>query len=94
MLKDKDIAGVVAALGSAIAHWFIAPLDVPRGAGIDQLDAALAAAGAGSRTRCSDVASAYAQACDMAMENDRIAVFGSFYTVASVMRIRARRAAG
>ena len=94
MLKDKDITGVVAALGNAISHWFIAPLEVPRGAGIDQLEAALAAAGAESRTRCSDVASAYAQACDMATENDRIAVFGSFYTVASVMRIRARRAAG
>jgi dihydrofolate synthase/folylpolyglutamate synthase len=94
MLKDKDIAGVVAALTAAIAHWFIAGLDVARGAGIEQLDAVLAAAGIEARTRCADVAAAYAQACDMATENDRIVVFGSFYTVASVMRIRARRAAG
>ena len=94
MLKDKDIAGVVAALRPAIAHWFMAGLDVARGAGVDQLDAVFAAAGIASRTRCADVASAYAQACDIATENDRIVVFGSFYTVASVMRIRARRAAG
>jgi dihydrofolate synthase / folylpolyglutamate synthase len=94
MLKDKDIAGVAAALKPVIAHWFISGLDVARGAAIEQLDAALAAAGIESRTRCTDIAVAYAQACDMATENDRIVVFGSFYTVASVMRIRARRAAG
>jgi dihydrofolate synthase/folylpolyglutamate synthase len=94
MLKDKDIAGVVAALKPAIAHWFIAGLDVPRGAGVDDLDATLAQAGAEARTRCPDVAAAYAQACDMATENDRILVFGSFYTVATVMRIRASGAKG
>ena len=94
MLKDKDIAGVLAPLRAGIAHWFMAGLDVARGAGVEQLDAVLAQAGIEARTRCADVAAAYAQACDMATENDRIVVFGSFYTVASVMRIRARRAAG
>jgi dihydrofolate synthase/folylpolyglutamate synthase len=94
MLRDKDITGVVAALKTAIAHWFVAGLDVARGAAVEQLDAVLAAAGIESRTRCGDVASAYAQACDQAAENDRILVFGSFYTVATVMQIRARRAAG
>ncbi len=94
MLKDKDIAGVVAALKPAIAHWFVAGLAVARGAGADDLDATLAEAGVEARTRSPDVAAAYAQACDMATENDRILVFGSFYTVATVMRIRARRAAG
>ena len=94
MLKDKDIAGVVAALRTTIAHWFIAGLEVARGSAVEQLDVVLAAAGIESRTRCANVAAAYAQACDMAMENDRIVVFGSFYTVASVMRTGARRAAG
>ena len=94
MLKDKDIAGVVAALKPAISHWFIAGLDVPRGASADDLEQALAAAGAEQRTRCREVAAAYAQACDMATENDRIVVFGSFYTVAQVMRLRASRGPG
>ena len=94
MLKDKDIAGVVAALKPAVAHWFIAGLDVARGAGVDDLDATLAAAGIEARTRSSDVAAAYTQACDMAAENDRILVFGSFYTVATVMRMRASRGPG
>jgi dihydrofolate synthase/folylpolyglutamate synthase len=94
MLKDKDIAGVVEALKPAIAHWFIAGLEVARGAGVGDLDEALAQAGVEARTRSSDVAAAYTQACDMATENDRILVFGSFYTVATVMRMRASRGPG
>jgi hypothetical protein len=33
-----------------------------------------------------DVAGAYRHACDMAGDDDRIAAFGSFYTVADVLR--------
>ncbi|HUF80308.1 MAG TPA: bifunctional tetrahydrofolate synthase/dihydrofolate synthase [Burkholderiales bacterium] len=91
MLKDKDIAGVIAALKSSVAHWFVAGLGGGRGAGLAELEQALADAGVGHATPCADVAAAYAQACDMAAENDRIAVFGSFYTVAGVMQIRASR---
>ncbi len=93
MLKDKDIAGVIAALRARIAHWHVAGLPGPRGAGAGELKAALAAAGIGSVTRCVDVAAAYAQACDMAAENDRILVFGSFYTVAAVMPLLEHRRA-
>ncbi len=89
MLKDKDIAGVVAALKSSVAHWFIAGLGGPRGAGVAELRRALAAAAVDCRSRrVRDVAAAYTQACDMAAENDRIMVFGSFYTVAAVMQLR------
>jgi dihydrofolate synthase/folylpolyglutamate synthase len=92
MLKDKDIAGVVAAVKSGIAHWFVAGLGGARGADIVQIEQALAGAGAGPVTRCGDIAAAYLQACDMATENDRILVFGSFNTVAGVMQVRASRA--
>ena len=92
MLKDKDIAGVVDALKSSVAHWFIAGLDGPRGAGAADVQGVLAAAGIGAVTSCADVAAAYTQACDMATENDRIAVFGSFFTVGAVMQSRASRA--
>ncbi|MGH6631246.1 MAG: glutamate ligase domain-containing protein, partial [Burkholderiales bacterium] len=94
MLRDKDIAGVAAALKSHVAHWFIAGLGGARGAGAAELGRALAAAAAGPVTASGDVAAAYAQACDMATENDRILVFGSFYTVATVMQLRASRAHG
>jgi dihydrofolate synthase/folylpolyglutamate synthase len=89
MLKDKDIAGVVSALKPAVDHWFIAALGGSRGAEVAVLRQALAAAAAPAVTECADVAAAYSQACDMAAENDRIVVFGSFYTVASVMQFRA-----
>jgi dihydrofolate synthase/folylpolyglutamate synthase len=36
--------------------------------------------------RCADVVSAFRQACMTAGDNDRIAAFGSFYTVADVLR--------
>ena len=35
-----------------------------------------------------DPAAAYAYACEQAAENDRICVFGSFHTVAEVLRYR------
>ncbi|OGA21982.1 MAG: bifunctional folylpolyglutamate synthase/dihydrofolate synthase [Betaproteobacteria bacterium RIFCSPLOWO2_02_FULL_67_26] len=92
MLKDKDIAGVVAALGSRVGHWFIAGLGGPRGAPVDEVGKVLAGAAVGTVTPCDTVAAAYAQACDKATENDRILVFGSFYTVAAVMQLRASRA--
>jgi len=91
MLKDKDVAGVVAALKARIAHWFITGLPAPRGASAAELHRVLADAGTAAVTPCPDVAAAYAQACDMATENDRILVFGSFYTVAAVMQLREQR---
>jgi dihydrofolate synthase/folylpolyglutamate synthase len=93
MLRDKDIAGVVAAVKPQVAHWFIAGLEVARGAQVGELRQALAAAAVTAVTACDSVAAAYAQACDIATENDRIAVFGSFYTVAAVMQLRERQRA-
>ena len=93
MLRDKDIAGVVGAAKARVDHWFIAGLAGPRGASAEELGQALAAAGVTGVTPCADVPAAYAQACDIAAENDRILVFGSFYTVAAVMPWVARRRA-
>jgi dihydrofolate synthase/folylpolyglutamate synthase len=88
MLRDKDIAGVVAAMKSSVGHWFVAGLEGPRGAGVAEVRRALAASGVTAVTECGDVAAAYTQACDIAVENDRIVVFGSFHTVAAVMQLR------
>ncbi len=92
MLKDKDITGVVNAVKSSIAHWYIAGLGGARGARAADIERALAGAGVSAITACDGVAAAYLQACDMAVENDRIVVFGSFNTVAAVMQLRASRA--
>ncbi|WP_313701216.1 bifunctional tetrahydrofolate synthase/dihydrofolate synthase [Achromobacter sp.] len=100
MLNDKDLAGVVAKLGSRIDYWYCAGLPGPRGAAgqalADQVAAALPPLPAGSESpgiqAYADPAQAFAAARERAGENDRIAVFGSFLTVASVLQALGRKA--
>jgi dihydrofolate synthase/folylpolyglutamate synthase len=92
MLRDKDIRGVVDAVQALIDHWCIAPIDAPRGAPVELIERHLQEAGAApALTPCATVAAAYERACEMAKEDDKILVFGSFYTVAAVMQARAAR---
>lgn len=86
MLADKDIEGVIAAMEDTIDHWLVATIDHPRGAGSALLESRLAGLGKPARESFPDVSSAYRRACQIARENDRIAAFGSFYTVAEVMQ--------
>ena len=90
MLKDKDIAGVAGALTAKIDVWLTASINLPRGAAAGDVVGALKEAGAGEETIQSfpDPAAAYAFACEHATGNDRICVFGSFHTVAEVLRYR------
>jgi dihydrofolate synthase/folylpolyglutamate synthase len=92
MLRDKDIGGVVAHLADRVDRWFVATLPGPRGATAGAVAEALRAAGArGTITECADVALAFEQARVVATDADRIAVFGSFLTVAAVLaRVRSR----
>jgi dihydrofolate synthase / folylpolyglutamate synthase len=94
MLKDKDLAGVCAEMRCAIDEWLVSGIEAARGASAPQMREALARAGVlDGVAEHASVAHAYAQACDRAAQNDRIVVFGSFYTVAAVMAAReARRA--
>jgi dihydrofolate synthase/folylpolyglutamate synthase len=92
MLKDKDVAGVVAAVKDAVDEWLIADIDAPRGADCRMLRSALAEQGvAAPVAEHASVAEAYAQACERATVDDKILAFGSFYTVAGVMAARAGR---
>ncbi len=87
MLQDKDMAGVIAAVRAQFDVWLLATLDVPRGARAEQLVAALRAQGVtGEILTFPDPRTAYRHACHVAGEDDRIAVFGSFYTVAEVLQ--------
>ncbi len=89
MLKDKDIAGVVQLLSPHVDVWLIAGLDVPRGAAAGELAQALQESGVkGEVLSFTTVAEAVRFACNVAGENDRIAAFGSFYTVAETMQVR------
>lgn len=85
MLADKDIEGVVRAMKGAVEEWLIVGLDVPRGADIGRLEIALEREGVKRRAAFSSLAGAWAHACSTSGENDRIVVFGSFYTVAGFM---------
>ncbi|MHB1678295.1 MAG: bifunctional tetrahydrofolate synthase/dihydrofolate synthase [Sulfuriferula sp.] len=87
MLADKDIAGVVTAMADEIDIWFIAGLSVSRAASPLLIHDVLAAAGALQVQSLDSVAMAWNLACEQAEENDRICVFGSFYTVAAVLRL-------
>ncbi len=87
MLADKDIAGVVRMMQQEVDVWYVAGIQQGRGAGHEKLahevrsmlpQAILFA--------IPTVAEAYMQACRSAVENDRIIAFGSFYTVADVLR--------
>jgi len=87
MLRDKDIEGVCRAVGDKFSTWFAADLSAPRGASARVLADALRSAGATGEVACfENPLEAYAAARKRAGENDRIVVFGSFHTVAEVMR--------
>jgi len=91
MLKDKDIAGVARFMIPQVNNWLIASIGRERrGATAADVAEELLRAGV-PRSGMSGFASpaeAYDQACKLASENDKIVVFGSFHTVAGVLRRR------
>jgi dihydrofolate synthase/folylpolyglutamate synthase len=96
-MQDKDIDGVIAHLKSRVDHWCLTDLPLPRAASAELIRDKLLAAGI-KPSETSDAettirtfespARAFADARKRAGENDRIAVFGSFFTVAGVMQAR------
>lgn len=86
MLRDKDMAGVAAALDPHIDTWLVAGIAAPRGAAAGELAQVLQNTGVrGDIQAFPDVGEALCYAYNAAGENDRIAAFGSFYTVAEAM---------
>jgi dihydrofolate synthase/folylpolyglutamate synthase len=94
MMRDKDIAGVVEAMRGRVDHWLPATLTGPRAASAEDLAEILAAEGiAESPPTFASASAAFAYAQDRAGEDDRIVVFGSFLTVAEILRVLGRAAA-
>ncbi len=87
VLADKDVAGIVRALGEQVDRWLVATLEGPRGVAAPALRAALVAAGvdAARVSEHDSPALAFAAAREQCRVPDRIIVFGSFLTVAAVM---------
>jgi len=87
MLQDKDIAGTAAMLDPWVDCWRVAEIAHPRGAAAETLERALRHAGIrGEIHRDGGIAAAWRATCDAANEDDRILAFGSFHTVAAVLR--------
>ena len=93
-MQDKDIDGVIAHLKDRVDHWCVTDLPLSRAASSQLLKQKLLDAGivpqstAGAERTIQTFdspAAAFANARSRAGENDRIAVFGSFLTVAGVM---------
>ena len=81
MLRDKDIAGVLAAVAPRVTRWHLATLSGPRAASADELAPHVH----GEVERFATPALAFAAALKRAHENDKIVVFGSFLTVGEVL---------
>ncbi|KAI3589904.1 Dihydrofolate synthase, Folylpolyglutamate synthase [Cupriavidus sp. U2] len=96
-MADKDIAGVLRHVADKVDHWCLCDLPTERAATASDLREALDATGfregPDNTAACfSSPELAYRDAVERATENDRILVFGSFYTVAGVMAYRATQA--
>jgi dihydrofolate synthase/folylpolyglutamate synthase len=94
-MQDKDIEGVIGQLKDRVDHWCLASLPGARAASAEMLAERLLQAGvvpsqqAGAERSIETFATpaaAFANARGRAGESDRIAVFGSFLTVAGVMQ--------
>ena len=87
MLADKDIGSVVDAMRGRVDRWYVSAAQAERAASAAQVAEILFEKRLADRTRMfATVASALDAARRDAGPNDRIVVFGSFYTVAEALR--------
>ena len=83
MLADKDIAGTLRSIKNCIDEWYVAALDVARGASADVLQTLFFQENIAEVIFYPDIPSAFQTALEEAKAGDRIVIFGSFYTVAA-----------
>ena len=87
ILADKDAGAVIDAMASRVDRWFLATPPSERAASAADIAKLLEAKGLGGKARAfASVENALAAARREAGSNDRIVVFGSFYTVAEALR--------
>ena len=86
MLADKDIEGVIRELIGEMDAWYLADIHSPRGAKAKDLQKILLKHAKKSSIQLfANVGAAIDAAYKNAAKNDRIIVFGSFYTVADAI---------
>jgi len=88
ILRDKDILGVVAAVSLDIDAWYIAEIENERAANIDTICKAIQKVNPSAHiVTFKNIQEAYQFASNEVERNDRIIAFGSFYTVADIMKL-------
>ena len=85
VMADKDVPGMLSPLWDCIDHWYIGELtDNPRAASVASV-ANLLVENHQRLTETKDIASALIKALTDADKDDRIVIFGSFYTVEAAL---------
>lgn len=88
LMSDKDAAGIVESVGATIDAWFLADLGkVPRALPASELADIVYAAGHPMVSVSKNIRQACRRALSMMGPDDRLVVFGSFYTVAETLKI-------
>ena len=88
ILKDKDIFGVINVLNLDIDDWFIAEIQNERAASIENISNTIQKINPSAHIEAfKNIQEAYQFASKEVRRNDRIIVFGSFFTVADIMKI-------
>jgi dihydrofolate synthase/folylpolyglutamate synthase len=85
VLGDKDAGGVIEALAPRVDAWFVAAPESERAAPAADIAAKITSRGGAARAFAT-ITAALDSARREAGPNDRIVVFGSFYTVAEALR--------
>jgi dihydrofolate synthase/folylpolyglutamate synthase len=95
VLADKQIEQITAALASSIDEWIVCELQTARGARAASVEHVLAHSAPEVQVSvCSSVAEGFSAAHVAARGNDRILVFGSFYTVSEALEAIGKRLTG
>ena len=88
ILRDKDIFGVIEALNLDIDSWYIAEIQNERAADIKTISNAIQKINPLAHIAAfKNIQEAYQFASKEVTRNDRIIVFGSFFTVADIMKL-------
>ena len=86
VMRDKDIAGILDAVGDLVHRWYIAPLAMPRAASTEELSKIFRERGVGSvENEFSNCGEAFARAHRNGENGDLILIFGSFFLVAEYL---------
>jgi dihydrofolate synthase / folylpolyglutamate synthase len=87
MLADKDMLSTLLMIKECINAWYIGPINEPRGASLEFLQASFYKAGIAELKSFLTLEAAYKAALKITNKQDIIVIFGSFRTVAEVAKV-------